>query len=467
VIKQLQPFLAIALIGIATPLLAQNTSAPTPAASKSGKAQITGVVVDSLNGRGLSGADIVLEGGRASAQTDSLGKFKIDGLSPGTYQVGAFHPFLDTLGVTLLTQPFHVGPDSSSIVVLAVPSAATLVRGSCAHQPRAMGASAVIGHVNDPETLQPVANAEVSIAWADVEISKSVGVRQTPRLLRDSTDALGAFRICGLPSGLEATLQARRGSSVTAEIPISLGRRPVELLARSVLLSSADSATTSGNATLSGQVVLEGSPTNAGTRVELVGTDVVAVTNEKGEFTLRNLPSGSRMVLARHLGFAADAVPVDLSARAEKRVTIKLPKFVAVMDPVLVTARRSVALDKIGFNRRKKMGFGTYLDPDRIEQMHANSISDIMRQVPGLRVSGGPEGDVVFSSRGPGNGCVHYFLDDFPYTEMTPGDINHFVGGHEVVAVEIYQAPIIPAQYMRAGNQCTTIVLWTRFKVRG
>ena len=42
---------------------------------------------------------------------------------------------------------------------------------------------------------------------------------------------------------------------------------------------------------------LEGARTNAGARVELVGTDNVAMTNDKGEFTLRNLPSGTNLLL--------------------------------------------------------------------------------------------------------------------------------------------------------------------------
>jgi Carboxypeptidase regulatory-like domain len=466
-IRQLQLCIAVALIVFAPPLGAQNKTAPTPpAGSKTGKAQIVGVVVDSLNGRYLSGADVVIEGARATLETDSLGKFKIDSLPPGTYQVGVYHALLDTLGIMLGTKPFHVGPDSSSFVLLAVPSAATIIHGLCPVRPGAQGKSAVIGRVDDPETLQPVAGAEVSIAWTDIEVSKEFGVRRTSRLVRDSTDRSGAFRICGLPSSLRATLQARRGFAITAEIPISLGDKPAELFARNLLLSPTDSGRKIGNAIVSGLVVLEGSPTNGGSRVELVGSDIVAMTNEKGEFTMRNLPSGSHVLLARHLGFGAETVPVDLSSRQQKRVTINLPKFVAVMDPVLVTARNSAALDRVGFSQRQKSGFGYYIGPERLQNMHPNFLTDILRRVPGLRVSYGPEGDVISSSRGFGSGCVQYWVDDMPWQSFVPGDLNHFVTGGEVVAVEVYQDANTPAQYMRAGGNCTTIVLWTRFKIR-
>jgi len=452
-------------------LAAQQKTPPTPApADKAGKGEIVGIVIDSVNGRYLSGADVVIEGARKTVVTDSNGQFRLDGLAPGTYQVGIFHALLDTLGISLATKPFHVGADSSSSIVIAVPSAATIIRGACPVRPRAKGTSAVIGHVVDPETLQPVEGSEVSIAWTQIEASKETGIHRSPRLLRDSTNAAGAFKLCGLPSSLKATLQARRGKSVTAEVPIEIGESETELFARTLMLSKEDSGAKVGNAIVSGRVVLEGSPTNAGSRVEVLGTDLIALTNEKGEFMLRNLPSGSHVLLARHLGFGAETVPVDLSTREPKQVTIKLPKFVANIDPVIVTAKRAAGLDKVGFNQRKKSGTGYYLDQDQIQRLRPNYLTDILRQVPGIRISYSPQGEVVTGSRGvsslTNNGCVQYYVDDMPWQSAMPGDINNFVNGSEVVGVEVYQGSNTPAQYSRAMSDCTTIVLWTKFKIR-
>lgn len=461
--KRLRLLTAIACVAFA-PLNAQNTTAPASSARPAtGKARILGVVIDSLNGRALGGAEILIEGQTASANTDSLGKFGFDGLPPGNFQLAVFHPLLDTLALSILTRPFHIGPDSTYVVAIAVPPAATIIRQKCPTRSGAPGMSAVIGQVRDPETLQPVTGAEVSIAWTDLEISKAVGIRRTPHLLTDSTDKSGEFRFCGLPSSLQATVQARRGPAATAELPVSLGERPVELSARTLLLSSADSTAKSGNATVSGVVLLEGAP-GAGSRVELVGTDIVALTNAKGEFTLRSLPSGSRILLARHLGYAAQMHPVGLSSHDQPRVTIKLPKYVAVMDPVLVTARRSAALDKVGFGTRRKTAFGYFIGPERLEQMHPLYITDVLRMVPGLRVVPGQYGDAVTSTRD--NDCIQYYVDDMPYTEIEPDDVHKFVSGSEVVAVEVYQSGNAPPQFTRGLGNCTTIVLWTRFKVK-
>ncbi|MEA2766331.1 MAG: hypothetical protein QOK07_2735 [Gemmatimonadaceae bacterium] len=459
---------ALAVLLGSTQLGAQKKPVVIPAAiPKAGTAQIAGVVVDSLNGRFLVGAEVLVEGAKAMVITDSLGKFRVDSLLPGTYQVGVFHPLLDTLGLTIATKPFHIGADSATFIVLAIPSAATIIRRECPVRPRAQGTSAVIGQVHDPETLLPVAGAEVSIAWSQIDVSKTAGVVRTPHMIYDSTDALGAFRICGLPNSMQATLQAKRGKSVTAEIPITLGEQESELFARTLLLSRIDSGAKVGNAAVSGRVVLEGAATNAGSRVEVVGTDQVALTNDKGEFTMTKLPSGSQVLLARHLGFGAQTVAVDLNSREQQRVTIKLPKFVAMIEPVVVNARRAANLDRVGFVQRQKMGQGFYLGPDQLKDRHPTRLTDIFRTVPGLRVTSSPEGDIVGSSRNAGgNDCVQYYVDDMPWQSAEPGDINQFVNPNEVVAVEVYQGSNAPAQYSRGAGGCTTIVLWTKFKIR-
>lgn len=449
---------------LAVPLGAQTKAASNPTPRKTGMAQLVGVVLDSVNGGFLIGATIILESARKNAETDSAGRFTLDSIPPGTYQLGVFHPLLDALDISVATKSFHAGADSVSVVILSVPSPATIVQARCAHQNLQSGSSAIVGHVNDPETLAPVAGAEVSLAWTEIEISKSFGVRHTPHLISYTTDRTGAFLFCGLPSGLDARLKARREGAATGEIPVSLGNRPIEMQARNLLLSKQDSTTKSGHAVVSGVVLLEGNPPNAVSRVELEGTNVAVLTNDRGEFTLRDLPPGSRNILARHLGYAPQAVPVDLNPRERARVTLKLPKFVAVMDPIVVMARRNVALDKAGFNQRKKAGFGYFMDPEPISQMHANQVADILRMVPGLRVNYGPHNEPIVSST-RGSPCVRYVVDDVPFTELESGDINNFITGSEVVAVEVYPSGTAPPQYTGAGGACAVIVLWTRFRI--
>ena len=334
----------------------------------------------------------------------------------------------------------------------------------------------MIGHVNDSETLDRVSGAEVSVAWLEIEVSKDVGIRRTPHVLRDTTDEAGAFHICGLPNSMDATLEARKGTAATSPIPISIGDADSELFARTLLLSHAGAAATAGgatvaSATVSGRVMLEGSATNAGSRVELVGTDIVALTNENGEFTMTKVPSGSRTLLARHLGYGAQTAAVDLTPREPQKVTIRLSKFVAIMDPVLITARLGASLDRVGFNERKKSGSGYFFGPEQLQSIHPIYLTDILRRLPSIRVTTNGRGSVVSSRRGPTSfrstpACVRYYLDDVPWQSNSPYDINDFVNGNEVMAVEVYQGAQTPARYTHGLGECTTIVLWTQFKIR-
>jgi hypothetical protein len=61
---------------------------------------------------------------------------------------------------------------------------------------------------------------------------------------------------------------------------------------------------------------------------------------------------------------------------------------------------------------------------------------------------------------------VQYYVDDMPWQSVTPGDINNFVNGPEVVGVEVYAGPGAPAQYTRSMQDCVTVVIWTKFKIR-
>ena len=110
-------------------------------------------------------------------------------------------------------------------------------------------------------------------------------------------------------------------------------------------------------------------------------------------------------MVIRHVGFVAKILPVDLSSREEKRVAVKLPRFLETMDPVLVLARREAALAKVGFSQRRKTGMGYYMGPERLGQMNPPFVTDLLRQVPGLRVMRSLYGDIITSTRQTGNGC--------------------------------------------------------------
>jgi (2Fe-2S) ferredoxin len=60
--------------------------------------------------------------------------------------------------------------------------------------------------------------------------------------------------------------------------------------------------------------------------------------------------------------------------------------------------------------------------------------------------------------------CVEYYVDGGAYLEVTPGDINKFVSGHDFAAIEVYQDNA-PVEYARPGVSCITILLWTKWRI--
>jgi len=69
---------------------------------------IRGIVVDSLNGGSLVGAQVSLENIALQAITDSTGRFRIDSVPAGEYRIGVFHPLLDSLGFGIASPPLTV-----------------------------------------------------------------------------------------------------------------------------------------------------------------------------------------------------------------------------------------------------------------------------------------------------------------------------------------------------------------------
>src|SRR4051812_46837652 len=111
--------------------------------------RIVGIVVDSIHKSGLEGAEVVVSGLAGPVITDSLGRFTIDSLPAGTYQIGVFHPLLESLGLTLTTRPFTVGRDSTGVANLAVPSVETLAARYCGNPAAGTRPAVVAGRVLD------------------------------------------------------------------------------------------------------------------------------------------------------------------------------------------------------------------------------------------------------------------------------------------------------------------------------
>lgn len=472
-VRALTLLVALATVAVAPRGSAQEPSQPanrpadTAAAAPTGGIAI-GVVYDSVRVKPLSGAVIRLDSSELVTTADENGRFRLDSIPPGQHQLRVEHPMLDTLGVSLRSPVETFRPGSPIVVLMATPSAETLIRMVCTPAWRARGPAAFFGRVREADTGTPAVGAKVSLVWYEIEIAS--GLRRAPRVREATVGADGTYRICGLPAQLEGRVQVISGPLTSGEIAVEFGTdllfvRNMTIAPPSAVVAATDSGAGGirvlGTAQLSGRVLNAAGKPIVGARVQLDGTPRTAVTRQNGEFLLDSLPPGTQSVTVRHLGYAPTEEAVDLASAEPSSVTIRMSEYVPVLETVRVTAARERALDAVGYARRKRTGLGHYLEGDQINT-NALHFSDVLRTVPGIRVqSAGMGRQVVTSTRGV-NGCVMFWLDGTPWQSLEPGDIDDFIKPHELGAIEVYTPTNTPAEFQGAqGSSCTTIVGWT------
>lgn len=425
-------------------------------------ARIVGVVADSVSGAPLQGADVQASGIATIVKTDSLGRFTIDSLAPGTYQVAVYHPLLESLDITLATQPFTVGRDSAGVVTLAVPSVPTLVRRYCANTVSSQAPSAIAGRVLDPDTQQPVENARVSLAWDEVFVSKTTGVVRTPHELKAETNAAGFFKLCGLPSDVNGTLMVVRGDVTSPELPVNVNGALLDF--QNVLLPAKPAA--KGDGIVTGRVLSPSGKPVSGARVDIPMAGVSMVTREDGGFRFVGVPSGTLMLVARSIAYSTGAQQIDVTPGEPLDVTVMLGEKSVTLDTVVVTARRNMALDKNGFTARKRAGGGHFFTAEDIDHRNPNNITDMLKNLPNLVVRNVTGGSVVVG-RAPSpfvRPCTRVWVDGFEWNSVMPGDLDMFVNPSDVIGMEVYQGDEVPSRFRTMGSNCLTLVIWTEYR---
>ena len=449
-------------------------------------ATVEGVVVDSLHGGPLVGAEVMAEGMDRLGITDSTGHFRIDSVAAGRYRLGLFHPLLDSIGVGIVSPPVPVVAGQTLEVALATPSPAATVALACGGAPPpsdtsiGVGPSALLGRVLDAETDEPVAGVRVSLFWNQIKMDRS-GLHQR-RLVRDTVSGRsGEFRFCALPASLEGIVRiaADTGTRDFIGRAFAMNRRLVGFavlrVPRVAPTATAAARTPTGaptdssgkatpGAVLTGRVTTsEGGPV-PGAQIQLVGGSRSTTTGDSGQFTLRGLPTGTRTVSVLAVGWNPVERPVDLALRAPSQIVIPMGVRTAVLDTVVVAARLKAGYDRVGFNQRKARGVGRYLDATEIERRGAGDFFGLMAGMPGVRLALGRGAHPFLAGTRSGNGCIGYFVDGTQYREMTRGDIDNFVRPEEIGGIEVYQPLDGPVHYVGGANAmgCVTIMIWTK-----
>ena len=419
---------------------------------------VRGVVYDSLSRRPLAGATVMAEPGGQSALTDEFGRFSIVSAERVT-RVTAFHLALDRTGIGSLTaQP---QPEGMGRVVLATPSAATAWQRLCPGIERPVQREGVVfGTVRGSDGSTRIAGARVRVSWDKGPPDVATGIRQ----FEVRTDSVGSYYACGVPAGENAYIVTYSAQYVSGSIAIagdSLPLRKLDLFAGR--LTDSKSTTTTASSVVTGFVRDPARRPVPEAIVDIDGLDLSVKTDMGGRFRFPAVPTGTRMLLARGVGFVPTLQPIDVLERGTDEVNVELQRSV-VLPGVKVTERLSVPVLRSEFEERKRTAFGTFLDTADI--IRKNYVRNIFEGIPSLEVTGRDNtGFYLFtpllhvSGPCPANVYIDGRKTDTDELVTLPKDV--------IAAAEIYvRQPNAPARYRPMDNACGVVLVWTKMAFR-
>jgi hypothetical protein len=448
---------ALALVS-ATSLHAQDTVA-RPASNRA-IYSISGIVVDSLRLRPLAGAEVIVAGTPYHATTDSSGLFTIDSLEPGSYRLGVFHPYLDSLSLAIGTKETTVPLEEGKGLTFGVPSAPTLIRTACPDN-SPDSSSVLMGTVFDVDTGKPVAGAKVTVSWTDYFFGKKMrGLEKKSQKLEATTNSTGVYRVCGLPADAGAAVVATSGEAKTDEIGIRSVSPSVLLVPLGV------TKTPAAPVRLSGFVRDEKGAPLKNARIQMLGSDAVAATDDDGRFTLGNVYPGSRNIAIRRIGYIPTSINLQVTRTPMEAIDVRLAKYVPILDTVFIRGRREEGLASVGFTNRINRTLGEHIKREQFEKHHPKLLTDILRntmQVKVMYVGSVP----IAVPRRPGIACTKLLIDGTPWIIRDARDFNDIVDVEQVSAVEVYTGSNTPPEFdIGRDHDCLTIVVWSRTRVR-
>jgi hypothetical protein len=212
----------------------------------------------------------------------------------------------------------------------------------------------------------------------------------------------------------------------------------------------------------------------ASARVAIAGTPLGILTDARGRFLISGVPVGEQVVEASYLGHQQLRVPVVLVGGTPQRLELVLAVEAVVIEGVEVSGVAALSPALQGFYHRRERGGGIFFTGEEVAGMRARGVTDIIRRVPGVRVTTEAAAtgarQTVHMGRSAGaagaRGCqATYFVNGMPFLLTGPQGINAFVRPDEIAGVEIYAgASRLPAQFNTGtqASRCGVIVIWTR-----
>ncbi|MBA3670741.1 MAG: carboxypeptidase regulatory-like domain-containing protein [Gemmatimonadaceae bacterium] len=349
-------------------------------------ATIRGTVRTGATGAAAPRASVRLAGTSYRTTTDSLGRFELQRVLPGRYEVLSRSDLAERLGleegeagaVDLRTTRWaelaiNVGPDAEAI------------RVRCGG---AEGSGLLYGDVRGPDGA-PTANVVVQASWHEVAGTAALGLDAQMVRAAVRADSLGRFHICRVPREKLVDIMVVSDSTGTTRLARLTTRIPKDGVTAFVAIPWAKAM--ASRLRIRGHVAtLTGRPVRNAT-VDVLGRDETQ-TDSLGRFTL-DVPAGESFVVrARHLGHQPVVKPFasssDVPPDGVRDVAIIMEPIAVQLGANVTTADSTMSFvnDIGGFERRRRTGHGTFITQGDIETRRPLSFADLIGRVPGIKV---------------------------------------------------------------------------------
>jgi hypothetical protein len=450
---------------------ATHAEAQLPGAADSAgsgpRAVISGIVFDSVARHPLVGAIVqlvrrdALASATRNAVTDSTGAYSIAGVERGVYLIGFDHRVLDALRLEAPVRIIQI-ESTPAVVNLAIPGPAGVKAALCPRGPSPDSTGLVLGIVRDADTDLPLPGSTVVLVWSELVIGGGRIARER-RQVPAKTDAFGSYAICNVPSDADPIARAEHGVASTGFVQVSVPAGGLVVQNFGIATDTATSnAAGRGSARVAG-TVRAGGKMLAGARVVLWGSDIEDETDSEGRFELTELPAGTRSIEVLYVGYLPKRLAVDLASGRETSVDVVLDDRTPVLEAVTVLGKRNRRPALTGFLQRRQQGFGHFMTRQDIEKRNVMHVTDLLRTVPGVRVTPARGIAYVVTLRG---GCRPTIVVDGMrlFTGFSDDDalddLDMIVRPEQILGIEVYNGPAgAPMEYGVGG--CGSILIWT------
>jgi hypothetical protein len=453
-------FVAVAVFAV--PLTAQRTSI--------GRLEgvITGTIRAPSVGASISVTRLDSEPALSfDATADDRGRYRFDSLPAGRYMLELSHTLVDSLGLSLPVREVNVVAGETVQARLSLPTGAALRDAVCRGLALSEGRGAIVGHVIDADTDQPLGGADVAIAWSEANV---VGPQEREGWVR--ADPRGEYVICDIPTDGWLVIQPQFAGRAGAPTRLSVARAE-GVIVRNLALSATTSPTFAaldsmddalerresrafaGTASVTGIVRDELGRPLRDVEVRVLNARPVTRTDDRGRFLLSGLPAGAQVLAVQRIGYAAGDAVIDLRSDASVYRDVRLDR-VATVDTMHVVGQRSRYAEFEDSRRHSPVG--AFLPAEDIARFKATELGTVIQHLPGFTIVGAGADARVYSNpaRAARPTCTeaNVVIDGADHAPV------NFVAPREVAGIAAYaEAAGAPAEY-RA--ECGLIVIWTK-----